>query len=998
MDGVNLGSVFYEFQAKLDQFERQLSEAASMISEFEAKAAGSTKAAASMEGGFASAGSAAKSFATELAGIGLAVAGGAYAVDKLMQSYSDFETEIQRAGANVQATKEQLEDFRKVAIESARGTSFSATEAANALFFLAGGSVSAADAADALGKTIKFANANQVDLREATLLTSQVMQVFKIRGEDLTSVMDKITKAGQISYATTSQLQNALQEAAPSAARLGISFEDLLTVTSALADVGVLGSEAGVALKRSMTELLSPSDSAIEALNSLGITVDSLQGILAGPTGLSDVIILLQERLKGIQDPVKQTKILMDIFGQGAGPAMAATLGLGSEALLDYRSAWEEAGNAMEDTNGRIEEAENPTKILKDAMFELGIAIATVIAPAVKFLSEKLVELVKWIGTVIEWFQKHDAFVKTVVIPTIIVLGSTLAALYVQSKLALFFQLAMAGFNAITGGMGGAALAAGGLRGALFALQAAIPVLAALAAAIATVSFAYREAISLKNQLEGERASIESQGKLYETLTGKIVENRDLLKSTNQEEVKLGKLRQQQHQLLYKLNDANQQWTGEDAKRLVAVRDQITAQKEVLGTHTATVETMTDEQKLAESIADLQKRAGQGTTPLDKDSKKGASAAKKAQSDALKDFNDLVDLLQESVDLRLQFFETGIESTERYGEAVKDTTVDVADLKDAYTAAMDDITNKLKELEDSHDNANEKLQEAIDLAYSYGEAQTAANFDAIESYDDLLAQLDKVHDRISDIVSELKKIDDQSKKNADTYEQKAVKAIVDAEEKIKKLRADLSKAQSAERPNTDRISELQKQIRDEQAILAYAKKNEIGNSEEIKEERKKRSMNELELLKYNFDQEQKNLEERKASLQAELVGQLYLVEQARQAEVALYEKNKSAIIALEEEITKNYQSNLNTRMAATTAHVNQMDAEYQRLKVIVQQTLALQAQLRSATAASATTTVSTSKSSKSSGSSGTVVNVNNPQINYPADVGALGQRLAFEIR
>lgn len=320
-----------------------------------------------------------------------AITAGFYAVDKIMEHYAGFNKEIAKAGANVNATAKQMEEMRRVAIKAAEGTSVSATEAANALSFLAGGSVSAKDAMAVLSDTVDFATANQIDLREATLLTSQVMSVFKMRGEEVTKVMDTVTKAGQISYATTGQLSQALQEAAPVAAQVGINFTDLTAIISAMADTGTLGTEAGVALKRAINELITPSKSAKEALKLLNLNFNDIKKLLPDPIKL---LKTLEERLTTYKDPIDKAAILSRIFGDVSGPKMAALLQLGTDAMDNYVDSLTDVEGTMKKASDTIKNAESPTLRIKEAFEKIGFTIAENLGPTVARFSEDFAELI----------------------------------------------------------------------------------------------------------------------------------------------------------------------------------------------------------------------------------------------------------------------------------------------------------------------------------------------------------------------------------------------------------------------------------------------------------------------------------------------------------------------------------------------------------------------------------------------------------------------------
>lgn len=380
---------------------------------------------------------------------------------------------------------------------------------------------------------------------------------------------------------------------------------------------------------------------------------------------------------------------------------------------------------------------------------------------------------------------------------------------------------------------------------------------------------------------------------------------------------------------------------------------------------------------------------------------KSQDDAKKKAEEALKTYGDLSKAIQDSVQDRLKFFATESQNTERLQDVLADTKLSVADLSSAWREATSNINQQMKDLQDNHKKVGVTLRELQDLAKSYGKVSTDANKQVYKSYEELNAQLDKTREKINDILSQLKEIDDQSKKNADDFEKNVVQTIVDAEQRIAQLRDDLAKEQRGDSPSQDRINDLQKEIQQQQAILDYAKQQQLGNEADLAEERKKRSFNALQLLQYEFEQQQKQLQERKVTLQKELDAQLAIVEDARAQEAELYEATKNAIVKLEEEITSVYQKNLNDRIAATTAFVNKADAEYKRLASIVAAALALQTQRLGLPNASTPPSYPSSPSTGGSSTGATTSSQNitiNPTVNSQADWSQIGQQLGFQLR
>jgi len=350
-----------------------------------------------------------KSTIAAFAGVAVAATAAYAAINiglaKTVDSFSTFDKEIQRAGANVNASAETLQKFRDAAIDAGKKSSISFEDAGKALSLLAGGTVSADEAIKALQPTIDFATANNLDLQKATLLSSQAMVLFGKSGMDLNHILDILTKSGQISYATTEQMADAFSEAAPLAAQLGMNVDDLAAVLGAMADAGYVGSEAGVALKRAFKELLDPSKETKETLEKLGLTVDEVSKLLPTPIKL---IQLLEERFNTIKDPIERATLMSQLFGQISGPAMAALLGLGSEAITDYSTRLDTASGSLDDMTKRIDDARSPLELLgkefEALKIQLGQNLAEPLREFVNILSMEFVPILQQMIPVVKEF------------------------------------------------------------------------------------------------------------------------------------------------------------------------------------------------------------------------------------------------------------------------------------------------------------------------------------------------------------------------------------------------------------------------------------------------------------------------------------------------------------------------------------------------------------------------------------------------------------------
>lgn len=350
-------------------------------------------------------------------------------INNAVGSFAAFDASIQKAGANVSASAETLQEFRDVALKVGIDTGVGAQAAADALSKLAGGSITAKDAMGALQDTITFAKANQLDLNTATVISSQVMTMFKLRAEDMTRALDVFTRSTQISWANAQQMSDAFSQVAPIAAQMGVSLVDLTSIIGALGDAGYIGSEAGTALKRAFDQILSGSPQVTDALLKLDLSVDTMKELLPHPI---EMLRLLQTRLEGIQSPVERAAILSDIFGQGAGPAMAALIGNGVDAIDAYRDSLNEAGGALSETAERLKSAGSPFEVLTAAIQGLQIVIGQALRPTLESLSNALKPVVMG---VLEFVEAHPRLVSAVILIVTAVTGLT----FVMATLSLAF-------------------------------------------------------------------------------------------------------------------------------------------------------------------------------------------------------------------------------------------------------------------------------------------------------------------------------------------------------------------------------------------------------------------------------------------------------------------------------------------------------------------------------------------------------------------------------
>ena len=147
-------------------------------------------------------------------------------------------------------------------------TQYSASEAAEALNYLALAGYDAATASEVLPSVLNLAAAGGMDLAYASDLATDAMSALGIAAsnENLTNFGDKLAVTAQKSNTSVSQLGEAILTVGATAKDLAGGTTELNTALGILADSGIKGSEGGTHLRNVLLALQTPTEAAASAL------------------------------------------------------------------------------------------------------------------------------------------------------------------------------------------------------------------------------------------------------------------------------------------------------------------------------------------------------------------------------------------------------------------------------------------------------------------------------------------------------------------------------------------------------------------------------------------------------------------------------------------------------------------------------------------------------------------------------------------------------------
>lgn len=247
--------------------------------------------------------------------IGAAAAGG-YAAGRFLQPAIGFGKEMSRVQALTRIDKNspQFKALREQALKLGSETQFTASDAASGQSFLAMAGFTPQAIQAALPGVLNMALAGGVELGETADIGSNILTQFNLTADQMDRVGDTLTAAFTRTNTDLRALGETMKYTGPVAAKLGISLEEAAAMAGMLANNGLRGSDAGTAMRASLSRLASPPKAAADALKELGVSVADARGKMRR---MEDVLLDLYKATQKYGQ-VDQVSFFKDIAGEEA--------------------------------------------------------------------------------------------------------------------------------------------------------------------------------------------------------------------------------------------------------------------------------------------------------------------------------------------------------------------------------------------------------------------------------------------------------------------------------------------------------------------------------------------------------------------------------------------------------------------------------------------------------------------------------------------------------
>lgn len=360
---------------------------------------------------------------------GAAVAAASTAVVAFSKSSVDagmqFDTAMSQVAATMGKTVEEMTqevgtadtaygefsgNLRDFAQFLGANTAFSATEAAEALNYMALAGYKTQESMDMLPSVLSLAAAGSFDLARASDMVTDAQTAFGIDAERTAQMVDEMAKAASTGNTSVEQLGDAFLVVGGLAQELNggmvtladgtqqpvDGLQELEIALTAMANAGVKGSEAGTHMRNMLLKLSSPTSDGVDQLTALGVAVFDAEGNMRS---LNDIFGDLNTSLGTLtqEDKIKAISDLFNVRDMASAEALLNAVGtdwdyIGSEILEAQGAAAQMAETQLDNLAGDV-------TLFQSALEGAKIAISDSLTPTLRQFVEYGTEAVSQLGT-----------------------------------------------------------------------------------------------------------------------------------------------------------------------------------------------------------------------------------------------------------------------------------------------------------------------------------------------------------------------------------------------------------------------------------------------------------------------------------------------------------------------------------------------------------------------------------------------------------------------
>ncbi len=327
-----------------------------------------------------------------------AALGLSFGAANMISAYKDFESMMDKVGAISGATTRDMDMLTAKAKEMGASTKFTATEAGEALSYMAMAGWSPGQMMKGIGGIMNLAAASGESLGTTSDIVTDALTAFKMAPDESTYFADVLAAASSKSNTNVALMGETFKYAAAQAGTLGYDIKDTALSVGLMANAGIKGSMAGTALASIWTRLATNTGGAADAIKALGVEFYDQYG---NARKWRNVLDELRAATAGMTDAQKAS-LAYTVAGMEGQKGLLPLLEASADDYKKLAAAVDNADGASTRMARRMmDNLEGSIKLLQSAAEGAKLAIMDVVGPYLKSGVDWLTDKVPAAGEIV---------------------------------------------------------------------------------------------------------------------------------------------------------------------------------------------------------------------------------------------------------------------------------------------------------------------------------------------------------------------------------------------------------------------------------------------------------------------------------------------------------------------------------------------------------------------------------------------------------------------
>ena len=400
-----------------------------------------------------------------------------------VKTAADFDSAMANVAAISGATGDDLQALRDKAREMGEKTKFSASEAADAMSYMAMAGWKTGDMLSGIEGIMNLAAASGEDLATTSDIVTDALTAFGLTAEDSAHFADILAAASSNANTNVSMMGETFKYCAPVAGALGYSAEDVAEAIGLMGNAGIKSTQAGTALRTMMTKLQGELKLSGEALGEVTIQTANADGSMRE---LSDILADCRTAFSKMSES-EAAAAAETLVGKNAMSGFLALMNSAPGDIDKLRNAIDNCDGSAENMAAIMQDNLNgQLTILKSQLEELAISFGEMLMPVIRKVVTAVQGFVDKLNNMDEAQRKTIITIGLVIAalgPFLVILGTVIStvgkSMKAYASATKGIKKLMVAVKSGTGIFGKLGTALGGISAPVLAIVAVIAVLVA---------------------------------------------------------------------------------------------------------------------------------------------------------------------------------------------------------------------------------------------------------------------------------------------------------------------------------------------------------------------------------------------------------------------------------------------------------------------------------------------------------------------------------------